>query len=117
MWKTLWAIRDGKMERQIESVHQNMSIEQIIDLTWKRKEIVPAVAAPRFGGPLKFWIESLNSLQTILESFGNDLQANELRVQAHPHPISGPMDFQQRLEFLRFHIDRHAGQVNSLLNA
>ena len=30
-----------------------------------------------------------------------------LRVIAHEHPISGELDFHQRLEFLRFHIERH----------
>jgi hypothetical protein len=115
MWKTIYAIRDGKMERKYESDHQGMPVEQIIDLTWQPKELVPAVAAPRFGGPLKFWCEALNSLQEILEAFGRDLKDDELRIQAHPHPISGAMDFQQRLEFLRFHLNRHREQVSNLI--
>ena len=115
MWKTLHAIREGKMELKYESDHQDMSIEQIIAITWQDKEKVPAVAAPRFGGPLAFWTISLNSLQGILDAFGNDLQEEELRIQAHPHPISGAMDFQQRLEFLCFHINRHKEQVSNLI--
>jgi hypothetical protein len=115
MWKTLHAIRDGTMERQYESDHRDMSIEQIIDLTWQAKEKVPAIAAPRLGGPLAFWSDSLISLQQILEAFGRDLKDDELRIQAHPHPISGAMDFQQRLEFLRFHINRHREQVTGLI--
>jgi hypothetical protein len=116
MWKTLHAIRDGKIERRYESDHKDMTIEQIIELTWRPKEIVPAVAAPRMGGPLAFWSDSLNSLQAILEAFGHDLKDEELRIQAHPHPISGAMDFQQRLEFLRFHINRHKEQVAGLIH-
>jgi hypothetical protein len=116
MWKTLNAIRDGKMERSYESVHKEMHIEQIIQLTWQPKEKVPAVAAPKYGGPLSFWLASLSGLQTILESFGHDIKDEELRLQAHPHPISGPMDFQQRFEFLRFHINRHKEQVARLIN-
>jgi uncharacterized damage-inducible protein DinB len=54
-------------------------------------------------------------LQDILRAFGADLQDDELRVQAHPHPISGAMDFQQRLEFLSFHLARHRGQASRLL--
>jgi hypothetical protein len=64
---------------------------------------------------LSFWKASLNSLQPVLEAFGSDLQEIELRLQAHPHPISGPLDFHQRLEFLRFHINRHHNQVLLLL--
>lgn len=92
-----------------------MSIEQIIDLTWQPKEVVPEIAAPRLGGPLSFWTASFNSLQRVLDSFGQDLQEDELRMQAQPHPISGALDFHQRLEFLRFHIDRHREQVAQIL--
>jgi hypothetical protein len=114
MWKTLHAVRDGKMERTYDSNHKDMPIEKIIELTWQAKEQVPAVAAPRMGGTIFFWRESLKSLQNILDAFGNDIQDDELRILAHPHPISGAMDFQQRIEFLRFHIDRHREQVSAL---
>jgi hypothetical protein len=114
MWKTLYAIRSGQMEKRYDSIHQNLSLEEIIALTWKEKEQVPPVAAPRQGGTLIFWRHALASLQQVLDGFGMDLQEDELRILAHPHPISGPMDFQQRLEFLAFHIKRHEGQVEKL---
>ena len=117
MWKTLHAIRTGTVERNYESDHKNMPIEQVIDLTWQPKEKVPAVAAPKMGGPLSFWKSSIHSLQEVLNAFGQDLREDELRLQAHPHPISGALDFQQRLEFLRFHITRHKDQVAHLLEA
>ncbi len=116
MWKILFAIRNATVEPIYESTHKNWSVEKIIEHTWKEKEIVPPMAAPRLGGTLIFWSESLQSLQPILERFGNDLKDDELRLQAHPHPISGAMDFQQRLEFLRFYIHRHCGQVQSIIN-
>lgn len=115
MWKTLHAIREGKMECNYDSSHKDMPIEKIIELTWQPKEKVPAVAAPRMGGTIFFWRESLKSLQNILEAFGRDIRDDELRILAHPHPISGAMDFHQRLEFLRFHIDRHRNQVRGLV--
>ncbi len=115
MWKTLHAIRNGNKARTFESDHKDMSIEQIIELTWQVKEKVPEVAAPRMGGPIAFWSLSLRNLQEILDAFGHDLKEEELRLQAHPHPISGAMDFQQRLEFLRFHINRHREQVMELI--
>jgi hypothetical protein len=115
MWKTLYAIRNGDMVRTYESNHKDMPIEQIIQLTWKPKEEVPAVAAPRFGGTLSFWKASLQSLQVVLDAFCEDLKDDELRVQAQTHPISGALDFHQRFEFLRFHIDRHREQVSQNL--
>jgi hypothetical protein len=117
MWKTLHAIRDGSIVRTYESPHRNMPIEQVIDITWQPKEKVPAVAAPRLGGVLAFWKTSLYSLQGVLDEFGQEINDDELRWQAHPHPISGPLDFQQRIEFLRFHINRHKEQASQLLAA
>ena len=116
MWKTLYAIREGKATRTYESDHKEWSIEKLVDQTWKEKEQVPAVAAPRLGGTLVFWRYSLASLQPLLEAFGKELREDELRLQAHPHPISGAMDFQQRFEFLRFHIQRHQRQVQSIID-
>ncbi len=116
MWKTLHAIRNGQLPRTYEFIHKDLPIDEVIRLTWQEKEKVPAVAAPRFGGPIKFWLISLEELQKTLEAFGNDIQEDELRVQAHPHPISGPLDFHQRLEFLKFHLDRHRKQVKDLFN-
>jgi len=115
MWKILYAIRAGSSARVYESDFRDWPIQQIIDKTWQQKEQVPAVAAPRLGGTLAFWRSSLNSLQPVLEAFGQDITDDELRIQAHPHPISGPLDFQQRLEFLGFHIERHQVQVVNIL--
>jgi len=117
MWKTLYAIRAGEMERTFEFKHKELSVDEIIKRTWQPKEKVPAVAAPRMGGTLVFWKQALESLQIILDRLGDDLQPDELRLQAHPHPISGPVDFHQRLEFLDFHINRHRGQALALLEA
>lgn len=116
MWKTLYAIREGSVKRETESIHKDFPIEHIIEKTWQVKEKVPPVAAPKLGGTLAFWKSSLQHLHNVLVDFGQDLQDDELRLQAHPHPISGVMDFQQRLEFLRFHIDRHRLQVLELLH-
>ena len=92
-----------------------LSNSGIINLTWQEKEQVPPVAAPRLGGSLAFWCASLSSLQYVLESLGNTMEENDLRILAHPHPISGDMDFQQRLEFLRFHLYRHTDQAAGLI--
>jgi len=116
MWKILYTIRNGTATRTYESEHKDWTVDQIIAQTWKEKEQVPAMAAPRLGGTLVFWRLSLVGLQPLLEAFGKELQDDELRLQAHPHPISGAMDFQQRIEFLRFHILRHKGQVQSIID-
>ncbi len=114
MWKTLLGIRAGTVTTEMTSPNDGLRIDEIIERTWQEKEMVPAVAAPRLGGPLGFWIAALAGLHPILAAFGETLSDDELRIKAHPHPISGPMTFGQRLEFLRFHIDRHRVQIENL---
>jgi hypothetical protein len=114
MWKIIEAHKEGKIGWTGEAIHAGLSVEEIIAKTWKEKEIVPAVAAPRLGGTIAFWSASLHSLQGILEKLGEEMNDDSLEIMTHPHPISGAMNVRQRLEFLRFHIDRHLEQVFSL---
>jgi hypothetical protein len=114
MWKIIEAHKEGKIGWTGEAIHAGLSVEDIIAKTWKEKEIVPAVAAPRLGGTIAFWSASLHSLQGILEKLGEEMNDDSLEIMTHPHPISGAMNVHQRLEFLRFHIDRHLEQVFSL---
>ncbi|MDC3051137.1 DinB family protein [bacterium] len=107
MAKVLNEILEGKREIKYESKNKGLKIEKVVELTWNRKEQVPDIAAPRVGGSISFWINSFISLKDILKEFTHNLTDDMLRVIAHAHPISGELDFQQRLEFLRFHIDRH----------
>ncbi len=97
-----------------EPVHAGQPIEAIVARTWREKELVPAVAAPRLGGPLAYWAAMLQSLSHPLQTLGQALVENDLARMTPPHPISGPLDVRQRLEFLRFHLDRHRGQVARL---
>ena len=114
MWKTLLGVKAGAIHYEGASPNDGLPIEEIIRLTWQEKEIVPAIAAPRMGGPLPFWTSALAGLQPVLDDFGTILTNDDLSKKAHPHPISGAMTFGQRLEFLRFHIDRHRLQAEKL---
>jgi hypothetical protein len=116
MWKVLNALESGDDSLQrVMAPSAGMEIEEIISRTWKEKETVPEVAAPRLGGTLAFWAASLRSLQSILESLGEQLSEADLGLLAHPHPISGVLDFEQRFQFLRYHIDRHHEQLRKLI--
>ena len=107
MAKVLNEILEGKRELKYESKNKGLTIERVVELTWNQKEKVPDIAAPRVRGSIRFWISSMIGLKGILSEFTSNLTDDMLRVIAHAHPISGELDFQQRLEFLRFHIDRH----------
>ncbi|GGD64931.1 hypothetical protein GCM10011514_31180 [Emticicia aquatilis] len=114
IWRSLQANREGKAIWEGERIHAGKTMDTIIAETWKEKEVVPAIAAPRFGGPIAYWKTMLLSLEQVLESLGRHLSDEDLSIMTPPHPISGPFDIQQRLEFLAFHINRHLGQVVEL---
>ena len=111
MWKALDAFQRGAPLQSGPLIHAGKPISQVIQETWKEREQVPPVAAPRWGGPIEFWIAALHSNQALLEALATDLRAVDLTDIVYPHPISGALDARQRLEFLAFHLDRHRAQV------
>lgn len=119
IWKALDGVRRGAPVWSGEAVHRGRPIAEVIARTWREREEVPPIAAPSWGGPLGYWVAALRSGQPLLEALGRELEAADavgiaLDEVIYPHPISGPLDVWQRLEFLRFHLDRHAEQVRRL---
>jgi hypothetical protein len=114
MWKSLDAHREGRALWHGESPHNGLTIAEIVSRTWKEKEIVPSIAAPRMSGPIAFWIISLNGLQHNLDSLAKELTDDDLKIMTQPHPISGPLNMHQRFEFLRFHLNRHEKQLKEI---
>ena len=114
IYKTIQAKEVGKSVWEGEPVNKGLPIEVIIERTWQIKETVPASAAPRVGGPIDLWTNYLKSLDVPLHGLATKLTDEDLDIMTFPHPISGPFDIRQRLEFLRFHINRHRGQVAAL---
>lgn len=119
IWKALDGVRRGAPVWTGEAVHRGCAIEDVIARTWREREDVPAIATPCWGGPIGYWIAALRAGQPVLDALGAELERAaaagvELDAVIYPHPISGPLDVWQRLEFLRFHLDRHAGQVQRI---
>ena len=94
--------------------NRGKSIEEVIDATWKPKEVAPPIATPHIGGPLAAWVSALRSLVGPLRDLCAQLKDEELERVVFPHYLSGPLDARQRLEFLRFHIERHAAQARRI---
>ncbi|HEX4948772.1 MAG TPA: DinB family protein [Blastocatellia bacterium] len=111
MWRALDGIRNGSPVWSGEPVHRGLSIEEVIARTWQPKEKVPDIAAPIWGGSLSYWVAMLKVQRVLLQELAAALDGYDLETLIFPHPISGPLDVRQRLEFLRFHLDRHRDQV------
>lgn len=94
--------------------NDGQSIEAVIERTWKAKEVAPPIATPHIGGPLSAWVTCLRSLRPVLSDLARELDGMDLRAIVYPHYLSGPLDGRQRLEFLRYHMERHLAQVQRL---
>ena len=114
MWKALEGTKAGNPPWKEEHTNKGLTIEQIVQKTWQPKEKVPEGAGPRMFGPLKLWLDALESCQLMLDRLAENLKGEQIEKLIYPHPISGPMDVRQRFEFLRFHMDRHRLQVDNL---
>ncbi len=114
MWKVLEGIKNNKPVWTGDLIHRGLSIEEIVEKTWQPKETAPEIARPKWGGSIEFWIISLNNCQPLLEALGHALTGFDLEEVIHPHPISGPLNVFQRMQFLRFHLDRHRLQIENI---
>lgn len=114
IWKALDGVKSGSPVWSGDPVHRGLKIEEVIERTWQTKEKVPAIAAPQWGGSISYWLASLQAQQQVLYELGQALTGVPLEDVVFPHPISGPLDAGQRLEFLRFHLDRHRNQIETL---
>jgi hypothetical protein len=114
MWKTLTGIKNKKPIWTGKAIHHGLPIEEIIAKTWKEKEIVPESAKPRWGGPVEYWIVALTNCQPLLVELCRQLRGHDPEQVIYPHIISGPLNVIQRLEFLRFHLNRHQRQIENI---
>lgn len=93
------------------SENEGLSIETIIDKTWKPKEDAPPSAAPTGTWSLGVWLSHFKNCDDLLLNLKPILDGLPLRQVINPHFLCGPLNVIQRLEFIRYHIDRHYLQV------
>ncbi|MDO8679809.1 MAG: DinB family protein [Acidobacteriota bacterium] len=110
IWAAARQVRDG-IAWEGDRPNHGKSIESVVATTWKPKEMAPGIATPHMGGPLEVWISSLRSLRSVLADLAKELGGLDLEAIVFPHFLSGPLDGRQRLEFLRFHMERHLEQI------
>jgi hypothetical protein len=110
IWAAADALRGGARWAG-ESPHRGKHIEEIVAETWRPKEQAQSITTPHIGGPIHFWRASLRSLAPVLAGLVAALDGLRLEHVVSLHFRSGPLDGRQRLEFLRFHIERHLLQI------
>jgi DinB superfamily len=111
MWLAADGVRSGRPVWTGVHTNRGLSIDAVVARTWKAQEAAPALCAPVFGGPLAYWKEAFALCERLLEALHPALEGLDVENVIYPHFISGPLDLGQRLEFLRFHMNRHNSQI------
>lgn len=106
--------RIGKPVWSGNSENNGLSIEEIINKTWKTKEKAPPSATPQSKWSLAIWTCHFRNCDDLLLNLIPILKDLPLEKVIYPHFLCGPLNVIQRLEFIRFHIDRHFRQISIL---
>lgn len=124
IWQEAGGLRCGQEVWSGPVPHRGLSIEEVVERTWKvtstgpisvrTAEKAPEVATPRSDGPLAYWAACLEVCQPVLEQLGGVLSGLDLAQLIVPHVTSGPLDARQRLQFLRWHLDHHRQQIEDI---
>ena len=117
IWRAAEGFKVGAPLWTGASPNDGRTIEEVVERTWKPKEVAPESATPRMGGPVQYWVAALTACQPVLARLGSELAGLDLSAIVYPHVLSGPLDARQRLQFLRFHLDRHVRQIEALTHA
>lgn len=115
IWSAAAGVKSGRPAWTGEHTNAGRSIDDVIAQTWKEKEVAPSFATPHMGGPLLCWAEYFRLGQPMLEKLGDFLEGMDLRKVIYPHFLSGPLDAGQRIDFVRFHMDRHRSQIEKTI--
>jgi hypothetical protein len=117
IWQASEGVRWGQPVWRGEPVHRGVPIEAVIARTWPERAEAPLWVVPTAGGPLVYWVARLLACQPVLEALDETLRGLDLAEVIFPHPLSGPLDGHQRLEFLRWHLDHHRQQIEDIVAA
>lgn len=116
VWRMFLAVEESRRgEPGPKSETPELSIEELTARTWGEVVEAPPLAVPALRGSMAYWGERMRRNAGIVEAFAALVDDSELDTVAYNHPISGPFTMRQGFEFVRFHIDRHLGQMRVAL--
>lgn len=114
----IWTAIDGYKHNQPvwtgDNMNRGLSIEEIVEKTWLPHQPAPEPARPQWGGPIEFWLLCLRNCKITLEETYRQMEGLDPEQIIYPHPLSGPLNVFQRMEFLRYHMERHQRQIDKI---
>ena len=101
IWTAIDGYKHSKPVWSGENVNFGLSIEEIVEKTWLLHQPAPEPARPQWGGPIEFWLLCLRNCKITLTETQKQMEGIDPEKIIYPHPLSGPLNVYQRMEFLR----------------
>jgi len=114
IWTAIDGYKNNKPVWSGDNMNEGLSIEEIVEKTWLRHQPAPEPARPQWGGPIEFWLLCLRNCKITLAETFRQMDGLDPERIIYPHPLSGPLNVNQRMEFLRYHMDRHRLQIEKI---
>jgi len=114
IWQAIEGFRNHQPVWSGDNPNHGLSIEEVVEKTWQTVQPAPEVARPQWGGPIEFWLINLRNCSITLAETLKQMEGLDPEAIIYPHPISGPLNVKQRMEFLRFHMERHIHQIERI---
>jgi hypothetical protein len=111
IWQAIDGYRNNEPVWSGDNTNEGLSIEQVVENTWQKHQPAPEPARPQWGGSIDFWLVCLKNCKATLAETYQQLEGLDPEKIIYPHPISGPLNVYQRMEFLRYHMERHQRQI------
>ena len=114
IWQAIEGYKRNEPVWSGDNYNKGLSIEVIVEKTWQRHQPAPEPARPLWGGPIEFWLLNLRNCKYTLEETFRKIEGLDPEEIIYPHPLSGPLNVYQRMEFLRYHMERHQLQIENI---
>ena len=115
LWASLPNSGDGP--RPLDAGLASRSIDEIFRDLPARVDAPPGVLPQDGGQPAGYWVARLRSHQAMIAELARVMEEVGLDRVIYPHYIAGPLDGHQRLQFFRWHLQRHLMQIGRTVAA
>ena len=113
LWRAIEALDDDEATHGPSPTAElaGRTIDEIFSNLPSRVDAPEAVVPIREGRPAAYWIGRLRAHQASIVELASAMEAvGPGRIEL-PHFVAGPLDGRQRLQFFRWHLERHLGQL------
>ena len=112
LWGVVERLDRGDAVQELDPALARRSIAEVFAGAPERIDAPTAVVPSHEGRPAGYWLARLRGNEALLAELGQAIRRVGLGRVVYPHFMAGPLGGRQRLQFFRWHMDRHLGQID-----